>query len=959
MSILKVLLAAVLLVAVPAAAAAEVIPISEVNEDQANGDPVLHGEVVTVRGVVTVGTGVLAPNTDIYIEDGTGGLNIVQPAMASPTVAAGDSVLVTGKVGKSNGFRTSIFVDTSVTPRARIRILNGGNPLPDPIELTVRQIPLGEEWEGSYVVVRDVQLTGNWPSGECTADFPTFIADDDTTCRMWLDEDTDLCGSPQPPGTFDVYGVVIPDPRYASYRGHGVLPPMRANVLSHGSGAGSAAAEPARVFADETVRLAFDLRGEADLLTRVTIAIPEGWAFSGNQSDVSLAGPGFAGASVNGIATTPDLVVVEDCALVTGAPGTIEIGNLVAPGSAGEHEFVVSTAVANEEPIAIAASPTVTVAGVASPGEVLINEILPITGGFNVEYHNPGRVDMTGWVLALVSGTSDCEVAGYWELSREAIQRSGDYVITAVGAVEEGAPHEPLRWVDLSDSGEAPARTLLDDAYTALLLYTDTTFTYLVDAVELRNPVFFREDPCSGTAGLGGANDAWAPAPIPAWYSLGRDELSTDTDVSASDLYLSSTPTLGEVNVPFDTLSPYAAYARDAGTTFALVAFNEPVDRSDAENVDNYAISGGLASHRAWLSRDERTVLIKTDPRAPDSTYTITTAGVSDPAGNQMLEQSSNLSILLGPTIPIADIQQYDENGYSPLAGQAAAIVGFTTVPPGVFQADRTNMYVQDLEGWGINVYRNEILPEPPIEGDLVGAVGGVVDYVGSTGAGATTEVDADRIEIIARGFDLVQPTYRPTGEVGREEYEGTLIKSSGVVVSVEGFAFYIDDGSGAVQVYQNFSDLDFGVFAVGDSVEVTGVLLQYDQTMPFFAGYELAPRYPSDMVIREAHYAGKARVSATARVLDQGGGEGIEILYNAPEASQVTVRIYDLKGREIATLYSGICLGPQRAVWDGKDENGAHVPSGVYICHVLSRERNRAGGEDAAIPIVVGRKLD
>ncbi len=481
--------------------------------------------------------------------------------------------------------------------------------------------------------------------------------------------------------------------------------------------------------------------------------------------------------------------------------------------------------------------------------------------------------------------------------------------------------------------------------------------------MEYRDPVFFREDPCAGSPGLSGPDDAWVPAPIPDGYSLGRDEVSTDTDDSRSDFFVSSTPTLGDVNIPFDTLPPYAEYARDAGSTFALVVFNEPVDRSDAENVDNYAISDELQSYRAWLSRDERTVLIRTDRRAPDSTYTITVSGIYDvatPDSNLMAEQTTFLSVLLGDTTPISEIQQYDENGYSPLVGQDAAVVGFTTVPPGVFQADRTNMYVQDLEGWGINVYRDVILTDPPLEGDLVGAVGTVVDYVSTTsGAGATTEVDADRIEVLARGFDLVQPRVRPTGEVGREEYEGTLIRSSGVVVSVEGFAFYIDDGSGAVQVYQNFSDLDFGVFAVGDSVEVTGVLLQYDQTVPFFSGYELAPRYPSDMVICEAHYAGQARVSVTARVLDQGGGEAIEISYNAPEASQVTVRIYDLKGREIATLYSGICLGPQRTVWDGRDENGSGVPAGIYICHVQSRERNRAGGGDAAVPIVVGRKLD
>jgi hypothetical protein len=961
MELLKILVVAALLVAVPAAAAAEVIPISEVNEDDEDGIPILWQETVTVRGVVTIGTGVLAENTDIYIDDGTGGLNIVQPAMASPTVAPGDSVRVTGRVAIESGNRTSVRVETSVTPGARIEILSSGNPVPSPFELTAREVALGEEWEGRRVVVRDVELAGNWQSGECAIDQATFIADGDTSCRMWFDADTDLCGSPEPLGTFDVRGVVIPRPRFvSSWRGHGVLPPARADVLSHGSGAGFADVEPARVFAGATVRLAFALRGEADALTRVTVAVPDGWEFSGSEGDVILDGPGFAGASVDGVATTPDLVVVDDCALAAGAPGTIELAGLVAPDSAGEYEFVIGTAVAGEEAIAIGGSPSVVVAGAAEPGAVLINEIIPSGNEYLIEYYNPDRVDVTGWVVALVSGTSDCEIETYAPITAGAVRSQGDYVIAPFGPSGEGAPQEPPAGADPSGGGDRPSRTLLHDAYTALLLYTDESFTYLIDAVEFRDPVFYGEDPCPAIAGLGGPDDAWAPAPIPDWYSLGRDELSTDTDVSAEDLHLSSSPTPGEANVPFDTLPPDATFAREAGSEFAVVVFNEPVDRSDAEDSSSYAISGGVESHRAWLSRDERTVLIRTDPQSPDSTYTVTIAGVSDLAGNLMTEQTTQLSVLFEPTVPIADVQASDENGYSLLVGQPAAVVGFTTVPPGVFQADRTNMYVQDLDGWGINVYRNALLTDPPIEGDLVGATGQVVDYVSSTsGAGATTEIDAERIEVIARGFDLVQPSVLPTGDVGREENEGALIRSSGVVVSVEGFAFYIDDGSGAIQVYQNFSDLDFGVFAVGDSVDVTGVVLQYDRTLPYFSGYELAPRYPSDMTILEAHYAAEARVSAMARVLDQRGGEGIEIRYNAPEASQVTVRIYDLKGREVTTLYSGLCLGPQRVVWDGRDENGSDVPSGVYLCHVQSRDRSGAGGGDAAVPVVVGRKLD
>jgi hypothetical protein len=769
MNMLRALLVAALMLAVPCVVVAEVIPISAVNEDDENGQPVLWTEVVTVRGVVTIGTGVLAPNTDIYIEDGTGGLNIIQPVMASPTVAAGDSVLVTGRVSLENGNRTSIRVDTSITPGARIVILNSGNPLPAAVELTVRQVALGEEWEGTYAVVRDVELTGTWQSSECAIDQATYIADADTTCRMWFDADTDLCGSPEPLDRFDVYGVVIPRPRIvSSWRGHGMLPPSRSDVRSHGSGAGLAGVEPSSVFTSEPVRLAFDVRGEADVLTDLTIDIPDGWAFSGNEADVRLDGAGFAEAAVDGFATTPIVVVIEGCTLATGSPGTVTLAGLTTPSAAATSEFVIGTAVAGGDPMAIGRSPVVTVYATAAPGAVLINEIVPTGTSFSIEYHNPDHVDMTGWVLAMIDGESDCGIAGYSEITPEA-RTSGGYLVASTDrwqAVRAG-------WVPPSEPGrDERGRSLRADAYTAFLLYTDPTFTYLVDAVDFRDPVFFREEPCPDHPGLGGPNEPWAPAPIPAGYSLGRDAASTDTDNSSADFHLSSTPTLGSVNVPYDTAPPSVSYAASAGSWYAIVKFSEPVNRGDAENVSNFDAGDALELRRTWLSRDERTVLVSTDTQTPGAPYTIAVNGIRDLAGNLMAQTAVPFSGHYELNTPISEIQQYDENGYSPLAGHAASTIGFTTVPPGVFQPDRTNMYIQDIDGWGINVYMGSVLTDPPIEGDLVGASGSVIDYVSSTaGAGATTEIDADNITVIARGFDLVHPTVRPTGEVGREEY--------------------------------------------------------------------------------------------------------------------------------------------------------------------------------------------
>jgi hypothetical protein len=306
-------------------------------------------------------------------------------------------------------------------------------------------------------------------------------------------------------------------------------------------------------------------------------------------------------------------------------------------------------------------------------------------------------------------------------------------------------------------------------------------------------------------------------------------------------------------------------------------------------------------------------------------------------------------------------VQEYDENGLCLMSGQDnVKVVGFVTVPAGVFQPDYTSMYVQEPDGAGINVFSYGQLNEPALEGDLFTATGEVVDYISSSaGAGATTEISASSLSVLARGFEPLPPEVMRTGDVGHEDNEGLFVETSGVVVSVEGFALYINDGSGSIQIYQNFNDLDFSVFAVGDSVRMKGVILQYDQTAPFFAGYELSPRYESDMEILNAHYSSSADVKVEARVLDLGSDEAIEIKYNAPRATHVTVRIFDLKGRQVATLYDGFNLGPQRVAWDAKDDEGRRVPMGVYICHVLARNQDRGDGTNASVPIVVGRKLD
>ena len=192
MHVMRVLLIGMFIVALPALAGADVIPISDVNENDLDGHPVLEGTVVTVRGVAVVETGTLVDDTDIYIQDETGGVNVRQTGMASPVVALGDSVLVTGLVEHATvSGRTAVFVATAY-PGTRMVVVNSDNELPEPLELTPRQISeSGENLEGTYAVVRGVSIASGygWPScGSPATDRYTSVADADSSCSTLRDQ---------------------------------------------------------------------------------------------------------------------------------------------------------------------------------------------------------------------------------------------------------------------------------------------------------------------------------------------------------------------------------------------------------------------------------------------------------------------------------------------------------------------------------------------------------------------------------------------------------------------------------------------------------------------------------------------------------------------------------------------------------------------------------------------------
>jgi hypothetical protein len=59
---------------------------------------------------------------------------------------------------------------------------------------------------------------------------------------------------------------------------------------------------------------------------------------------------------------------------------------------------------------------------------------------------------------------------------------------------------------------------------------------------------------------------------------------------------------------------------------------------------------------------------------------------------------------------------------------------------------------------------------------------------------------------------------------------------------------------------------------------------------------------------------------------------------YALSEAGDVSLSVSSITGQKIRTLLSGpLAAGAHSAVWDGKDDSGKTVSSGIYIAHLRS----------------------
>jgi hypothetical protein len=119
---------------------------------------------------------------------------------------------------------------------------------------------------------------------------------------------------------------------------------------------------------------------------------------------------------------------------------------------------------------------------------------------------------------------------------------------------------------------------------------------------------------------------------------------------------------------------------------------------------------------------------------------------------------------------------------------------------------------------------------------------------------------------------------------------------------------------------YYRVSAIDANGNESGYSDEVSAPILSIEENEGLPAEYALHPAYPNPF-----------NPASTIR-------------YDLPQASEVSLIVYDILGREVKRLVDGyIEPGYHQTMWAGKDQFGRSVPSGIYIARLVTPEYSKS----------------
>ncbi|MBN2009222.1 T9SS type A sorting domain-containing protein [candidate division KSB1 bacterium] len=199
---------------------------------------------------------------------------------------------------------------------------------------------------------------------------------------------------------------------------------------------------------------------------------------------------------------------------------------------------------------------------------------------------------------------------------------------------------------------------------------------------------------------------------------------------------------------------------------------------------------------------------------------------------------------------PIADVRQNDVNGVPVLLGQQMTISGEVTV-----SAQHGNpSCIQDSTA-GVMVYDFNFMNAVSL-GDSVVISGTVDQYNGLTELANVTIIEQYQKSPSIVPLTISCNSMKTDGKNGIENYEGKLVRIDDVSVNTgswsvsgSGANYVLTDASGTCEIRIDKDCNIANTNAPTGLFSVIGVVSQYDYSSPYNSGYQLMPRFTSDII--------------------------------------------------------------------------------------------------------------
>ena len=761
--------------------------------------------------------------------------------------------------------------------------------------------------------------------------------------------------------------------------------------LVAGDGSGSATIAPDTVDARTTHDFVLSFStDEAYVLTTIQIDVPQGFFWSQLTADVELQGDAFASAQV---AVDQNTITITQASLTAQQTGSVTIKALQAPATEGRYVFPVQTATANGTLTPIGVFPAVQVIKRLSIADIQnnVNDYIGkqvtieavVTVGVNVL-----RNDRTSAYVQDESGRginlSD-QSTNYPELVRGNRLRITGTVSEYKGKYDDVTTQiENFTLTVLSTGNEVPAVPLLTCAGAGNI---DLEGTFVETAGVIT-------DKAEGVGG--GTNmtiqDASGVLALRIWDTAGLDlsgfavgdTIRVRGVISSyrlapqllvcyqQDIFKSSLPKTvagtGQVSVQPDSVGKGETVALNftvKGTlpdTLGRLTLTVPANWGWTQNAADVqvseafagltpAVDGNTITLEGFALTDLNTGSITVNNlQSPNADTTSVFLVKTAPPGGLVAPVSASPVVLVGKGTNRAFISVSEARTRS--IGSTVTVRGVVTLGAGILRTNFTDAYIQDESGAGINIYLPGNLDTRLKRGRLVLVTGTLKEYQGKL------ELQESDLVVLRENQQIPAVKTMSTFDISTARNEGSFVETKGLVSNISvaggGTTLYINDGSGEVVVrIWDTAGLDLSGFQIGDYIVARGVVGIYNGVGQLLVGYQ-------EDIFKLEQKEGQISLKVPNKPFVPDEGEKLPIEYSAGTVhSHVTLRLFDMSGRMITTLFDGTGLPfPVVKQWDGRDQLGELVPLGTYICH-LEVVNNNTGKRTVKIaPIVVGTIL-